>query len=85
MDMQLFSCTETASAQGWEMGRNGTELCAWARARGITIYQRSKTVWIAAGRYRGRDFEVKGRSPAIALALWVEGAQYTGQRFYLVH
>ncbi|AZO41848.1 hypothetical protein EJ076_12535 [Mesorhizobium sp. M7D.F.Ca.US.005.01.1.1] len=84
MDTQL-SYTETASAPGWEKGRNGAELYAWANARGIAIYQRSKTVWIAAGSYRGRNFEVKGRSPAIALALWVEGAQYTGQRFYLVH
>jgi hypothetical protein len=56
------------------------DLCEWATARGIKIYQRSKTVWIAAGRYRGRDCEVKGRSPAIALALWMEGARYDGPR-----
>jgi hypothetical protein len=55
-------------------------LCAWAGARSIEVYQRSKTVWIAAGTYRGRELVVKGRSAAMALALWMEGAQYTGPR-----
>ena len=60
------------------MRRSDEELCNWAGARGITIYQRSKTVWIAAGKYRGREYEVKGRTPALALALWMEAAQYRG-------
>lgn len=43
----------------------------WTRANAldVTVYQRSRTVWIAAGRYRGQGVEVKGRSPKIALAL----------------
>lgn len=61
-----------------KMSHNDANLCARAQARGITIYQRSKTVWIAAGSHRGQDFEVKGRSPAIALAFWVEAARYRG-------
>lgn len=60
------------------MKRDFEYLCAWASARGIKIYQRSKTVWIAAGGFRGRDLEVKGRSPAIALSLWIEATQYKG-------
>ncbi len=56
------------------------DLCDFASVRGIKIYQRSKTVWIATGSYRGRDCEVKGRSPAIALALWMEGTRYVGPR-----
>jgi hypothetical protein len=60
------------------MHRNETELCAQANALGITIYQRSKTVWIALGSYRGRDFEVKGRTPGPTLALWKEATRYRG-------
>jgi hypothetical protein len=56
------------------------DLFAWADSRGIKVYQRSKTVWIAAGRYREREYVVKGRSPAIALSLWIEGARYVGAR-----
>lgn len=75
MDMQR-SYKGTASTHLF--GRNGAALGAWASARGVKIYQRSKTVWIAAGGHRGRDMEVKGRSPAIAIALWVEATQYRG-------
>jgi hypothetical protein len=50
----------------------------WADAHGIKIHQRSKTVWIAAGRCREREIQTKGRSPAIALAMWLEGARYRG-------
>ncbi len=60
------------------MPRNYEEWQTLANALGVTVYQRSKTVWIAAGRYRGRDIEVKGRSPTIALALWKEAARYAG-------
>lgn len=65
--------------QGLEpMYRNDTELFARANERGITIYQRSKTVWIAAGSYRDREYAVKGRTPALALALWKEATRYSG-------
>jgi hypothetical protein len=67
--------------EGWMMSQDDcAELCAWAGARNIEVYQRSKTVWIAAGTYRGRELVVKGRSASIALALWMESAQYTGPR-----
>ena len=49
-----------------------------ASSMGVTVYQRSKTVWIATGKYRGHDFEVKARSPKLALALWKEAARYAG-------
>ena len=62
------------------MHRDHEEIFYRANALGVTIYQRSKTVWVATGSHRGRYFEVKARSPAMALALWMEAAQYTGQR-----
>ncbi len=60
------------------MQRNEAKLCERAGALGITIYQRSKTVWIAEGSYRGLHFEVKGRTPAPTLALWKEATRYKG-------
>jgi hypothetical protein len=60
------------------MYRNDDEVCSWANTRGISIYQRSKTVWIASGSYRGQHYEVKGRTPGLALALWKEAARYSG-------
>ena len=42
------------------------------------IQQRSKTVWIATGTYRGHEYEVRGRTPSVALALWMEAVQYRG-------
>jgi hypothetical protein len=62
------------------MHRDHEEIFYRANALGVTIHQRSKTVWVATGSHRGRLFEVKARSPAIAFALWMEAAQYTGQR-----
>lgn len=62
------------------MHRDHDEIFHRADALGVTILQRSKTVWVATGSYRGRLFEVKARSPAVALTLWMEAAQYAGQR-----
>lgn len=62
------------------MQQIGTKILEWANNRGISIKQRSKTVWTTAGSYRGRNFEVKGRSATIALALWMEGSLYKGPR-----
>ncbi|AEH89497.1 hypothetical protein Mesop_5078 [Mesorhizobium opportunistum WSM2075] len=48
-------------------------------AGGIVITQRSKTVCVAVGVNRGHEYEVKGRSPKAALALWIEAAGYLGR------
>lgn len=61
--------------------RNDRELLARACALGINIYQRSKTVWVARGSYRGRTFEVKGRAPKPTIALWKEATRYRGSAF----
>lgn len=60
------------------MNANDPQWRTLAGALGVTVYQRSKTVWVAAGKYRGQDFEVKARSPQVALALWKEAARYAG-------
>ena len=60
------------------MHPSNAEVFEQAGALGVTIQQRSKTVWIATGTYRGHEYEVKGRTPSVALALWMEAVQYRG-------
>ena len=42
----------------------------------IDVYQRSKTVWIAFGEYRGKKHEVTRSSPATAARAWANAAKY---------
>jgi hypothetical protein len=50
----------------------------WNEGWKITVYQKSKTVWIAVGDYRGERIEVKGSSERSAIAAWKEAARYRG-------
>ena len=42
----------------------------------VTVYRRSKIVYIATGEYKGEQFSVEDRSIGIALKRWREAAQY---------
>jgi hypothetical protein len=42
----------------------------------ITIFQKSKSVWIAVGQYMGKTLEVQGRSAGSAASLWRDAAHY---------
>jgi hypothetical protein len=46
----------------------------WAVPHVITVYQKSKTVWAAAGDYMGEQIEVEGSSTNVT-AKWVEAAR----------
>ena len=50
----------------------------WGKTIEITVYQKSKSVWIAAGEYLGESFQVKGSSSSSAAAHWQEAAKYKG-------
>jgi hypothetical protein len=50
----------------------------WDQPYQITVYQRSKTVWIAVADYMGRRIESKGSSASSAAKHWQEAAQYWG-------
>lgn len=50
----------------------------WDRSYRVTVDQRSKSVWIAAGDYEGTQIETKDRSAGSALARWVDAARYRG-------
>ena len=50
----------------------------WDEEFEITVAQKSKTVWIAVGKYMGKMVEAKGTSESSAVAHWREAARYRG-------
>jgi len=50
----------------------------WDKPHDITVYQKSKSVWIAVGDYMDQLIEVKGLSPSSAAKSWVAAARYRG-------
>jgi len=46
----------------------------WAIPHVISLYQKSKTVWVAVGDYMGERIEVEGSSANVT-AKWVEAAR----------
>jgi hypothetical protein len=54
------------------------EVEVWGKPHKISVYQKSKTVWIAVGEYMGERIEVKGSSSGSAVRLWRETARYRG-------
>lgn len=44
----------------------------WEQPQKVSVYQSSKTVWIAVGEYMGERVEVKGRTESQALSAWRE-------------
>lgn len=50
----------------------------WGKPIEISVYQKSKSVWIAVGEYLGESFESKGSSASSAAQHWREAARYKG-------
>lgn len=48
----------------------------WDKPHTISVYQKSKSVWIAVGECGGERLEVKGTSEGSATKLWVDAARY---------
>jgi hypothetical protein len=48
----------------------------WSDRVEIDVDQRSKTVWIASGEYKGKPHEGKGSSAASAAKWWADAAKY---------
>jgi len=55
-----------------------TTVIVWDKPYEISVYQKSKTVWIAVGEYMGGRIETKGSSQSAAAAHWREAARYKG-------
>ncbi len=52
----------------------------WDKPHVITVYQKSKCVWIAVGDYMGERIEVKGSSASSAAKWWADAARFKGNR-----
>jgi hypothetical protein len=48
----------------------------WGETITIAVYQKSKTVWIAVGEYKGKHHEVKRSTPGAAAKGWADAAKY---------
>lgn len=50
----------------------------WDRPYEITVYQKSKSVWIATGSYMDESLQTKDSSRGAAIKRWCEAAKYKG-------
>jgi hypothetical protein len=50
----------------------------WDHPHVISVYQKSKSVWIAVGDYMGQRVEVKGSSLTSATKHWTDAARHRG-------
>jgi hypothetical protein len=53
------------------------QVIVWSEKVEIDVHQKSKTVWIASGKYKGQYHEVKGSTPGAAVKGWREAARYS--------
>ena len=63
--------------QDFEMTRQAYKrtVHVWAIPHVITVYQKSETVWLAAGDYRGEGIEAEGPSADAAAKYWAGAAR----------
>lgn len=54
------------------------KITVWNESCSVTVYQKSKSVWIAVGDYMGERIETKGSSAGSALTAWKNAATYRG-------
>lgn len=50
----------------------------WGESHEITVYQKSKAVWIAVGEYMGKQIETKRQTRGAAISGWQDAARYRG-------
>jgi hypothetical protein len=50
----------------------------WGKPYEISVFSKSKTVWIATGDYMGSTLQVQSTSAAAAAKRWQEAASYKG-------
>jgi hypothetical protein len=58
-----------------EMTRQERTVHVWAIPHVITVYQKSGTMWVAVGNYRGERIEVEGSSADVAAKYWGDAAR----------
>ena len=50
----------------------------WSKLQTITVYQKSKSVWVAVGEYMGEYHQSQDRTASTAAKRWQEWATYKG-------
>jgi hypothetical protein len=50
----------------------------WGKPYEISLYRKSKSVWIAVGDYMGTTITVQDRSEGAAIKRWREAAEHRG-------
>lgn len=60
------------------MSERTVRVTVWSRPYEVTIYQKSKSVWIASGDYEGQNIQTQDRSSGSAIKRWTEAARYKG-------
>jgi hypothetical protein len=50
----------------------------WGQPQEVTVYQKSKTVWMAVGTYHGKTITAKGSTSGSAIKTWIDAAKYKG-------
>jgi hypothetical protein len=53
-------------------------VAVWGRLQNIIVYQKSKTVWVATGKYMGEDHQSQGSAANTAAKRWQQWATYKG-------
>ena len=48
----------------------------WGRLQNIIVSQKSKTVWVATGKYMGEDHQSQGPTADTAAKRWQQWATY---------
>jgi len=58
------------------MPRSRRTVAVSGRLQNIIVYQKSKTVWVATGKYMGEDHQSQGPTANTAVKRWQEWATY---------
>jgi hypothetical protein len=59
-------------------GERQRKVLVRGKSHDVSVYQKSKSVWIAVGDYMGARITVQDRSEGAALKRWQETAHYMG-------
>jgi hypothetical protein len=60
--------------RGIEMGQITVKV--WGEDCDLSIYQKSKSVWIATGTYNGKSHQYQGRTETQAASAWQDAVRY---------
>jgi hypothetical protein len=59
------------------MSKKKVQVFVWDEPHIITVYRKSKAVWIAQGVYRGTSLTVEDQSEDAAMKRWRYAAEFT--------